>query len=526
MKMEYGDMLLHGSIFTGRRHVGAIVIGNGRVLFAGDLSDAQNGWKCARTLYTGNGTVVPGLIDSHVHLAATGMNMLSSDLRGSRSAAEIAMKAGKMVSEKGFAVASGWDQELFEGGRYPSAADLDAVSSEGPMILYRYCSHVAVVNSHVIERAGVTAETPDPPGGIIGRDSSGRPDGMFFDTAIERYIYPIEEELTRGQVDGAVRRTVEYAISRGLTTLVAMNADPAELSAVNSLEKRGELKCRVRFFLSKDAFLATGVKRPEINEDEMVKVCGVKLFADGSFGGRTALLSSPYSDKDTSGLQLTTDDEIEQLMREAVKRKMIVAVHAIGDRAAENVLRSASKTGIPSKYLRIEHAAYTPHAVLEMLSRIRPALAVQPHFLVGDWWLGKRLGVRIRDCYLFRTCMEMGLVVAGSSDSPVEPLDPWTGILTAMDRGRHAGVEIAETTAGEALDADSALTMYTTNGGAACGEAEVLGTLEPGAYADAVFLEEGSIDIKTASSPTVIGTMVGGKFVYTSGGNSGDRLSG
>lgn len=514
--MENGDLQISGRIFTGRRYVESVVVKKGMIVFSGSRGEAEARWRCDASIDHGNRLVLPGLIDSHMHLSLTGINLQSVSLKGSGSIEEMIRRVTPVVERNGFAVATGWDQEMFDERRYPAAEDLDNVSNDKPMILYRFCTHVAVVNSRVLHLTGVGKDTPDPPGGIIGRDVDGNPDGLFFDTAIEKYIYPIEAELTRSMLEDAIRCAIDHAVSRGLTTLMPVNVDIDELNAIEHVQSSSGLKCRLRLFLSADAFEHMENGALSGTNGDAMRICGLKLFADGAFGTRTALLSAPYADMETRGLALMRQDEMERLMEEAARKGMIVAVHAIGDRAVLNVLEAASKLKLTSPQIRIEHAALTPEAVIGKLSEIRPTLVVQPHFLVGDWWLPRRLGDRSRDCYLFRTYRGLGLMVAGSSDSPVEPLDPWTGILSAIDRGRHSGSEMADMTAGEELDPEDAVGLYTAAAGIASDEAGRLGMLEEGSLADAVFMGNVELDERTAASPEVLATMVGGSIVYRS----------
>lgn len=508
------DLLVAGRIMTGTREVGAVVAGGGKILFAGDAGEAEKRFSCPRRVEYSGGPVIPGLIDAHMHLSATGLGIISHDLRGSGSISEMAGRGAAMAAEHGFAVSSGWDQELFKERRYPSAADLDRAEAHRPMILYRFCTHVAVVNSRVLEMAGVDAGTPDPPGGMIGRDDAGNPDGLFYDNAVKLHIAPLEEKLVRPLIGSAVKAAADYAVTRGLTTLTAVNADIDEIRAVKALEREGLLRCRVRFFLSREAF-ESGAGRMERGEKGgMVRICGIKLFADGAFGARTALLSSSYSDMDTRGLRLTEEKEMEALIRKAAESGLQAAVHAIGDEGVMAALRSARAAGPGVTGFRLEHAALTPGPVREMLRAQRPVIVVQPHFLVSDWWLPARLGERCRDCYMFLSMLEDGLVLAGSSDAPVEPLDPWTGIIAAMDRGGHDGSPMAGLTGGEAVGLDDALKMYTSAAAAADGEEGVLGMLEPGAAADMVFLA-GTPSTGMTTPPGVAATVVGGKLVYS-----------
>lgn len=516
--MKKADLLVSGDIFTGTRTVGAIVVDGGRVVYAGTLESAERVWSCDRRIDYPDGLVMPGLADAHMHLASTGLNMLSADLKGSRSIAEMLQRVKPLVDRDGFAVASGWDQESFEEGRYPAKEDLDSISTEVPIILYRFCFHAAVVNSFVLKAAGITGDTADPPGGIIGRDRDGKPDGMLFDEAIALYIQHMDSELTRSLLPSAVRAASSHAASLGLTTLMTMNADADELDAIRQVLEAGELKCRVRAFLSREALHS--LDSPGSGFDgEMVRVSGLKLFADGAFGGRTALLSEPYSDAGTCGLQLLSDEELKGAMKEGMEKGLIVAVHAIGDMGVEKALDAAEELSLSGPGLRIEHVALTPPGVLEKLRRVKPVLVVQPHFIVGDWWITKRLGERSSSCYMFRTFLGMGLEVAGSSDSPVETLDPWEGILAAVDRGKSAGVELASLTASESLSFMEALHMYTGAAGRACGENGVIGSLEEGAYADAVFT--GIHVLGAELQRHVAATMVAGRLVHIAEGMEG-----
>ena len=515
----HGNMLIiNANLYTGTRFAEAVLIRNGIVECAGDnttiLRAAGDDAGIIR-LDAGGSLVLPGLTDAHMHLVETGTELLMGQLRNFRSIREMVEGMRERCAGLPFLISGGWDEENFTEHRLPDRHDLDMISSDRPVMLFRFCHHVVSVNSFVIEKCGLE-HAKDIPGGIIRRDGSGSPTGILLDRAIE-YVGELRKELLSTIAEDAVIKATDYALSRGLTTLMPLDSDSVELNTCRNLAARNELKCRLRLFLSEVDFSALRSEDITNGMDSMLRVCGVKLFADGSFGGRTALLSAPYEDDDTTGLRLTGEKEIVRLMHLAMERGMMVAAHAIGDRAIEEVLIAARKAGITGKKLRLEHAALTPPHVLQLIGSLRPAVVVQPHFLVGDWWLPARLGERCSDCYLFHTFVEMGLNPVGSSDSPVEPLDPWTGMLCAVDRGKHAGVKIAEMTAGEAVDAETAVRMYTAWSGAASGEQGIIGMLEPGSYGDVVIMDEKSIEA-AIRRPAVLLTAVAGHIVYRSAG--------
>ncbi len=512
-----GNLLIYNAhLFTGIRHTEAVLIRNGIVECAGDnlsvLRAAAQDDRIRRIDAEGR-LVLPGMVDAHMHLVETGVEMMMGQVRGYASIRKMVDDMRKRCLGIPFLISGGWDEENFVEHRLPDRYDLDMISADKPVMLFRFCHHVVSVNSFVIEKCGLE-RAPDIPGGITKRDESGSVTGVLIDRAMDN-IAELRRELISSVAGDAVRVAVEYALSRGLTTLMPLDADSVEFETCMNMASGRELKCRLRMFLTAQYFATLGESGYAGNHDDMFHLCGVKLFADGSFGGRTAHLSAPYEDDPTSGLCLMDEEELVKHMTMARERGMMVAAHAIGDRAIESVLAAAEKTGLEGQNLRLEHVAFTPPGVIQKIGSFRPTVVVQPHFLVGDWWLPDRLGKRCSDCYLFRTFTSMGLRPVGSSDSPVEPLDPWTGIITAVDRGKHAGVRIADLTAGEALDPETAVLMYTAWAGAASGEEHKLGMLEPGSYGDAVMMAEKSIE-SAMSHPAVLMTVVAGRVRYKS----------
>ncbi len=516
---DSGDLLIYNAnLFTGMRYAEAVLIRKGVVECVGDnemvLRAACNDDRLVR-MNAGGSLVLPGLVDAHMHLLETGTEMIMGQLRNYGSIQHMVGEMRKRCAELPFLISGGWDEENFAERRLPDRHDLDAISRNKPVMLFRFCHHVVSVNSFVIEKCGLE-HAADVPGGIIRRDASGVPTGVLLDRAMEA-VLDLRRELISSIAEDAVRKATEYALSRGLTTLMPLDSDRLEFKTCRDMAARNELGCRLRLFLSAQDFESFLESRDADMHDDMIRVCGVKLFADGSFGGRTALLSTPYEDDQTTGLRLTDEVDMIRYMVMARERGMMVAAHAIGDRAIEEVLTAAEKAGMKGRYLRLEHAAFTPPRVIGKIDAFRPVMVVQPHFLVGDWWLPDRLGKRCMDCYLFRTFRDMGLMPVGSSDSPVEPLDPWSGILSAVDRGRHVGVRIADMTAGEALDPETAVLMYTAWAGAASGEIGKLGMLEPGSFGDAVMMSEKSIE-DAIRTPSVMMTAVAGRIRFASGG--------
>jgi predicted amidohydrolase YtcJ len=505
-------MVFNGRIFTGRRFVESILISGGRVVYAGSSREAaeKSAGQGIESLDAEGRIVLPGLVDSHMHLLETGIEMKMGTLKGYASIESMVSDLRDKCRKMPFLISGGWDEENFREHRLPERKDLDRISTDSPVMLFRFCHHVVSVNSFVIEKLGLE-DAEDVEGGIVGRDASGRLNGILIDRAID-YVHDYSSELQQAIAADAMCLAADYAISRGITTLMPLACDALEFQRCAELVVSKRIKCRLRLFLSKDTFsdyLVSGT----IPENDMFRVAGIKLFADGSFGGRTALLSEPYEDSRTCGLSLMDIDELTEELRKAAAAGKMAAVHAIGDKAIANVLEAASNAQIRSDRLRIEHLALTPPEIVKRLSELRPLLVVQPHFLVGDWWLPARLGERAKHCYLFRTFVDMGLEPVGSSDSPVEPLDPWTGILSATDRGNHAGVEMSAITSSEAVTTIDAIKMYTAWSGKASNEAGMIGSLEAGGYGDFIMMEEKDLDA-TLRNSRVLRSYVGGRLIF------------
>ncbi|MGA9839208.1 MAG: amidohydrolase [Thermoplasmata archaeon] len=496
--MTDSDLFLGGRVFTGRRYSEALLVEGGEVLLAGTESEAR------RTAATGaarhdlhGGLLVPGLIDAHIHVADLTRAREGLDLGGVASVPNLVETVRRWADAhpSGPVSGRGWDPERFPGGTWPAREDVDRAVPDRPAVLTHVSGHAVVVNSTALRAAGLDRSVPDPPGGRVGRAPDGTPDGRLFESAIglvERGLGPRPTPEP-----AALARTLSVAASLGLTALGAMSADPEEALALRDLAGSESLTVRTRVYLRGDRWEGF-FRAPSApaGPPGRFAVVGVKAYTDGAFGPRTAWLAEPYLDAPgSSGLPVAVETELDALLAAARERDLAPALHAIGDRAVEYAVTKLGGLppyrGAPD---RIEHAALTPPPVIESLVRVRPALVVQPGFVWSDHWLGARLGgARARWAYAFRSLVDHGLLVAGSSDAPYDPIDPWRGLRAAVQRTDPVG-RSANPTPTEALAPEVALQLYTVNAGAALGEA-ALGALEPGSPADLLLLEAPSLEL-------------------------------
>ena len=515
--MSSARLYHNGRVFTGRRYAEAILIDDGRVVAVGQAEEIR------RLRPTGTGVedlgghlLLPGLIDSHLHLSRITLERESFDAGVAGSRRDLARRAQEWAAlhPNGPVIGHGWHAGQFEGESEPSARDLDDGVPDRPFVIYHASGHAAVVNDPALEAMGIDRSTPDPRGGRIGRTGEGTATGVLYESAL-KLLDPLVAENSRVDPSG-LERTLEIAASLGLTTVASMNVGIGEVRALQVLSEAHRLRLRTRLYLHLAALARpSSIDDLALPDPEHLAIRGVKAFTDGAFGPRTAWLSEPYTDAPTEiGLPAANDAELTDALGIAASRGLAPALHAIGDRAVERSLKllrnSVGRTPAPA---RIEHAALTPPELFPQLREVGPALVVQPGFVWSDAWLGERLGrERARWAYAFRTLIDQGLLLAGSSDAPYDPVDPWRGLRAAVTRRDPLG-RSANPDAAEALPVEGALQLYTLNAGRVLGEPE-LGPLEPEARADFVILDSDRLDRAfVRGSAGVIETWVGGECI-------------
>ena len=516
--MAEAHLFTHGRVFTGLRYADALLVEGDRVVAVGAEREVRSQAPTGTEVHGLEGhLVLPGLIDAHLHLASLARARDSFDARriGSFDLLIERLREWARSCGGGAIVGGGWEVEQFREGRAPERTVLDRAVDDRPVVLYHVSLHLAAVNSAALSTAGVDRSTPDPPHGTIGRDPDGSPNGLLYEEAA-RSVAAIVQDASPPD-PAALARTLEGLAALGLTTVVSMSVGREENAVLRELSVGGRSPVRVRTYLNPSGL--DGVTADDLRSEDgdgRFAPRGVKTFTDGAFGPRTAWLSEPYADAPAStGFPVATEEELATVFERAVPLGLGPAVHAIGDRAIERALRVVvpwvGRTRAPA---RIEHAALTPPSLLPSLDRVRPALVVQPGFVWSDHWLLARLGsARARWAYAFRTLLDRGHLLAGSSDAPVDPVDPWRALAACLSRrdplGRSANPETAE-----ALPAEEAILLYTRSGGGALGEPD-LGTLEVGARADLLRLDSNDLSRAIAlGSAGVVETWTGGHCVY------------
>ncbi|MBZ0294849.1 MAG: amidohydrolase [Anaerolineae bacterium] len=507
-------------------HPQALLTGDdGRILAFGSLAEVEAAAKNG-TLRTdlGGRTLIPGLNDAHVHIWKMGL-LLTTQVDARRALAPDipaivdrfrqraqTLPAGTWITGRGYNEA-----ELPE-GRHLNRTDLDAASQEHPIALTRTCGHMIVANSKALALAGITAETANPPGGVIVRDADGQPTGLLQETAmglLNRALPEVSDE----EMANAIRAANQHQLTLGITSATDPLLTPSILRVYRQLEADGELAVRVNGLPIRrpDGGTET-LPLPERFESDFLRIDGVKFFADGGLSGATAALSQPYKLTGGQGVLRFETEELIDLMWEAHNHGFRIATHAIGDVALDQVIGAyetlyrrtpgprhrIEHLGLPSaEHLRrcqIYHIMAVPQTVF------LPALGASFRRYLPDEYLPR--------CYPVRAMLDAGLTVALSSDAPVVPNDsPLLGMKAAVDRKDHHGDPIAPE---EAISAAEALYAYTMGGAIASGDAANRGSLTPGKWADLTILSDDPLAVEPDAllDIRVEQTYVGGKLVH------------
>jgi len=533
----HADLILHGGrIWCGRAEgsVEAVAVWQGKVLATGGNADIL-GLKGPQTevIDLQGRFACPGLIDNHLHLVSTGIAMGWVDATPATAPTLAALT--KQISDRaattpkgGWVRARGYDQVKLDIGRHPTREELDAAAPDHPVLLTRACGHVSVANSMALALSGITEETPVPDGGVIGL-TAGRLNGFLAENA-QNLVKAAMPEATLEEVIDGIERGGKHLLSFGITSCmdaaVGHVAGFAEIQAYEMAKLSGRLPVRVWLTLLGDpgvsivedcwrAGLISGVG------DDMLRVGGVKIFLDGSAGGRTAWMTRPYEgEPDNIGVQMLPDEVVETIVKSCHDRGYQMACHAIGDGAIEQLITAYEKALAvnpdPDRRHRIEHCGFS---TAEQDARMKAAgilPAPQMAFIhdFGDSYISVLGEERGKSSYQIGTWMRMGLKPSTGSDSPVCSPDPFPNLSAMITRKTGKGTVMD---ASERLSPEEALQAYTEFGAWSQKAEAVKGKLVPGQWADIAVFDN---DLLTAEPETILSgtrcllTLLAGRVVH------------
>ncbi len=526
---EPADLILAGGVIhtvdPSRSRAEAVAVRGDRIVHVGSREEAMRMKGPQTRLVELDGrTVVPGLTDAHGHVTSLGLSLERLDLVGTSSAEAI----GRMVADKARGLPAGrwirgrgWDQNDWDDKEFPSRLALDAAAPEHPVALERIDGHATWANTIAMQLAGVSAETPDPPGGRIVRDEKGEPTGVFIDTAEELILSRIPPP-TREEARAAIRASMTRCLSSGLTSVHDAGVSQMELGIYEELLVDGDFPFRIYAMLSDDGDLQEALRKgPRIGlGDHRLTVRSIKLYIDGALGSRGAALIEPYTDDSGNvGLVMMEAGRLRSFAARAGLLGFQLAVHAIGDRGNRIVLDAieAAKVSRDARF-RIEHGQIIAPEDIPRFAALGVIASMQPTHATSDmYWAGDRLGAdRLGGAYAWKSILRSGARLACGSDFPVESERPILGFHAAVTRQDAKRWPEGGWRPEEKLSREEALRCFTLDAAYAAFEEDLRGSISVGKLADFTVL---SRDIMAVPEEEILGTeiemtVVGGRIAY------------
>lgn len=474
----------------------------------------------------GQGRVLmPGLIDAHGHVMGLGLQQLTLDLSDTKSLAEAQAKIAayaKANPQRRWIIGRGWNQEIWQLGRFPTAAELDAAVADRPVWLERVDGHAGWANSAALAAAGISPATKSPAGGQIIMDG-GKPSGVFVDAASALVTAHLPQPLAKER-DLALAKAQAALLAQGITAIADMGTSLDDWLSFRRAGDDGWLRLRIFSYaagLEPMLAITSGAPTPWLYEDKL-RMIGVKLFGDGALGSRGAWLKGHYADSPAAqGAPFLTDAQMRNMMSRAAMDGLRIAVHAIGDAANAQALDAIADVAPgygPDRRWRIEHAQIVDPNDIARFAKLGVIASMQPVHQSSDRRMAEaRLSpAQLRGAYAWRSMQVAGVRLAFGSDTPVESPNPFAGLATAITRQDAQGQPPGGWHPEERISPADALAGFTT-GAAYASFAEMrLGRLAPGYWADFILVDT---DPLTASptqlrATTVLETWVGGTRVW------------
>jgi predicted amidohydrolase YtcJ len=523
------------TVDDGHPQAEALAVWRDRVVAVGTNSEV-NGWRGPFTkVYDAHGALLlPGFNDAHVHFVDGGDHLKQVQLKDAKSQQEFARRLAERaaLTAKGDWVTGGdWDEQQWTPANLPTKELIDADTPETPVWVNRYDGHESLANSVLLKMAGITAQTPDPPGGEIVHDAQGNPTGVLRDAA-QGLVDKITPPMTREHRMRALRQALEHAASLGVTSVQDMNPSYEDVAAYVELAEQGRLTARIYAAPLETTWkdqAKIGLRRGF--GSQYLRLGAVKGYADGSLGSETAYFFDPFTDApQTRGLlsdEMHPPEAMEQRLQGADAAGLQLCIHAIGDQAISMTLdifeQIEKANGRRDRRWRIEHSQHMVEKDFARYAHLGVIASVQPYHAIDDGrWAEKRIGPdRVKRTYAFRSFLDHGVRLAFGTDWSVAPLNPMWSIYAAVTRATLDGKTPNGWVPDQKLTVAEAVEAYTMGSAYAEFQENEKGSITPGKLADFVVLSDDIFKIAPAAikDVKVKATFVGGKAVYGELGN-------
>jgi predicted amidohydrolase YtcJ len=533
-------IITNGKIWTvdsSRPTAQAVAVLGDRIVSVGTSADVET-WKGSKTevIDAGGRLLLPGFNDAHVHFVSGGQQLDAVDLNDATSSQEFARRISekaKRTPKDQWITGGDWDETKWTPSQLPTKELIDPLTPNNPVFVNRYDGHMSLANSIALKLAGITAASPDPPGGTIVRDEKGNPTGALKDAAMD-YVFKVIPPLSHDQRLHAVQRALGHAASLGVTSVQDMNPEYSDIAIYSELLDRGELTTRIYaapLITQVDDQVKIGIRRGF--GSPYLRIGALKGYADGSLGSATAYFFEPFHDQPGNRGLLSDEMHPISLMRDRMMKAdaagLQLCTHAIGDAGISAILDIYSEVskahGSADRRFRIEHAQHMAAKDFDRFAQLGVIASVQPYHAIDDGrWAERRIGHdRASRTYAFRTFLNDGVRLALGTDWNVAPLNPMLTLYAATTRatldGKNPGGWFPE----QKLTVAEAVQAYTMGSAYAEFQEKEKGSITPGKLADMVLLSDDifTIDLAKIRDVKVVRTFVGGKTVWNAASGAG-----
>ena len=508
----------------------AVAVLEDRIVAVGSNA-AVDAWRGPNTkvIDAAGKLLLPGFNDAHVHFVSGGEQLDNVQLKDVTNPQEFARRIAERakITPQGEWVQGGnWDETKWNPPNMPTKEMIDALTPDTPVFVSRYDGHMGLANSVALRLAGITAQTPDPPGGTIVHDAQGNPTGALKDAAMDP-IYKVIPPLSHDRRVKVVKRALAYAASVGVTSVQHMETSYADIAVYSELLRRGELTTRIYvapLITHVDDQVKLGIGHAF--GGPYLRIGAVKAYADGSLGSGTAYFYEPFLNQGTNRGLLADEMHPISLMRDRYMKAdaagLQICTHAIGDEGISTILDLYTDVikahGEADRRLRIEHAQHMAAKDFERFAQLHVIASVHPYHAIDDGRFAEsHIGHdRASRTYAFRTFLDHGVRLAFGTDWEVAPLDPVLGLYAAVTRATLDGKNPNGWFPEQKLTVAESVEAYTMGSAYAEFQEKEKGSITAGKLADMVLLSDDIFTIapEQIRDVKVLKTIVGGKIVW------------